>query len=546
MAGAEEIKIKPFEDIAADLKLDVRDMAGGTIVEDFDNDGYLDIITSSWAIGSQMHYFKNNANGSFSDITDQSGLKDITGGLNMVQADYNNDGNTDILVLRGGWKRDYGNEPNSLLRNNGDGTFTDVTTISGLLSFHPTQTATWNDFNNDGWLDLFIGNESEKSPYKQVHPSEFFINNQDGTFTEVAAKAHCRITEYVKGVASGDFDNDGWPDIFISTMNGKRILLKNKGISNNEILFENVTKQAGIDLHRGNTFPTWFWDYNNDGWLDILVCDYTFDRSLAYYAATEKLNVPSANAQKMLLYRNNHDGTFTDVANEMGLTNNAFAMGSNFGDIDNDGYLDMYLGTGNPEFQSLVPNKMFKNIEGNGFVDVTSSARVGSLQKGHGVSFADLDNDGDQDIYIEMGGAFEGDAYQNSFFLNPGQNNNNWLCVKLEGSTSNRSAIGTRLKLTLNENGKSRSVYRDVNSGGSFGASPLRREIGLGAAEKVDKLEIYWRGNSEPEVFYDIKPNQFIKITEGAHQIEHIQLKQINWTLPSRLCIPDNSGHTKD
>lgn len=541
MEGDTAYTVKPFEDVAGNLNIDVKNMAGGSITEDFDNDGYLDIMTSGWGTSEAMHYFKNNADGTFTDLSSKVGLEGITGGLNIMQTDYNNDGYKDIFVLRGAWKREFGNEPNSLLRNNGDGTFTDVTTQSGLLSFHPTQTATWNDFNNDGWLDLFIGNESVISIYEEQHPCELYINNQNGTFREIASEAHCAILNYVKGVTSGDYDNDGWKDIFISTMDGERKLLKNKGVKGTEIVFEDVTKQACLHNEKGRTFPTWFWDYDNDGWLDIFACDYTFDRPLAYYAAAEKLNIEAGNTEKMLLYRNNHDGTFTNVANDIGLNKNVFAMGSNFGDIDNDGFLDMYLGTGNPLYQSLIPNKMFKNIEGRKFADVTTSARVGHLQKGHGVSFADMDNDGDQDIYIEMGGAFPGDAYQNSFFLNPGQNDNNWICVTLEGTKSNRAAIGTKVKITFKENGISRSVYRDVNSGGSFGASPFRREIGLGKARNIDELEIRWHGSGEVQTFYDIKPNQFIKITEGSSEVETVNLKVVSWILPDRLCYPDGT-----
>ncbi len=365
-----------------------------------------------------------------------------------------------------------------------------------------------------------------------------YINNRNGTFTEIAKKANCEILKYVKGVTSGDYDHDGWKDIFISTLSGERRLLKNNGQTRGDISFSDVTTQAGLHREKGNTFPAWFWDYDNDGWLDIFACDYSFKKSLDYYAAAEKLDIPAGSTEKMLLYRNNQNGTFTNVANEVGLNKTAFAMGSNFGDIDNDGFLDIYLGTGNPDYKSLVPNKMFKNLNGKKFADVTASARVGHLQKGHGVSFADMDNDGDQDIYIEMGGAYFGDAYQNSFFLNPGQNNNNWICLKLEGTKSNRDAIGTQVKLTFRENGIVRNIYRDINSGGSFGSSPLRREIGIGQATVVDQIEIRWHGSNTVQVFKNIKPNQFYKIIEGSNRIERVPLKIINWTLPDKLCLP--------
>ncbi|AYB34731.1 CRTAC1 family protein [Chryseolinea soli] len=538
LQGDTTVKVKPFQDIAGELKLDVKNMAGGSIVEDFDNDGYLDIMSSGWGTTEGMHYFKNNGNGSFTDRSDKIGLEGITGGLNIVQADYNNDGFKDVLVLRGAWKMEYGKEPNSLLKNNGDGTFMDVTTQAGLLSFHPTQTATWNDFNNDGWLDLFIGNETPTNTLAEKHPCELFINNQDGTFREVAQEAHCDVVSFVKGVTSGDYDNDGWKDLFISTTSRERKLLKNTGQQGKEIAFIEVTLPAGLANEHGNSFPTWFWDYDNDGWLDIFACDYTFSKSLGYYEAAEKLDLPAGNPEKMLLYHNNHDGTFTNVAPEANLNTNVFAMGANFGDIDNDGFLDMYLGSGNPDYKSLVPNKMFKNLGGQKFADVTASARVGHLQKGHGVSFGDLDNDGDQDIYIDLGGAYVGDAYQNSLFLNPGQNNNNWICLMLEGTKSNRAAIGSRIKITFRENGVSRSVYRDVNTGGSFGSSTLRREIGLGTAEKIDEIEIRWHGSGDVQRFKDVKVNQFLKIKEGSNTAEPVNLKPLMWTLPDKLCLP--------
>ncbi|MBK5271318.1 MAG: VCBS repeat-containing protein, partial [Bacteroidia bacterium] len=447
--------IKPFRDVAANIGLNLKDMAGGSIVDDFNNDNYPDIVLSSWGLKEPMHYCRNNQDGTFTNVSDSSWLGNLTGGLNIMQTDYNNDGFKDIFVLRGAWRMQFGASPNSLLRNNGDGTFTDVTKESGLLSFHPTQTATWADFNNDGWLDVFIGNET--STIGGTHPCELYINNKDGTFTEQATLAGCAVTEFVKGVISGDYDNDGLTDIFISVLSGKRILLKNVTGKNGPVRFADATVQSGLNSNIAGGFGTWFFDYDNDGWLDLLVCGYEFYEPLAYYAAAEAIHAPIGNAGKVFLFRNKHDGTFEDVSVASGLTKIAFAMGCNFGDIDNDGYLDFYLGTGNPPFKSLVPNKLFKNIEGKRFLDVTTSARVGNLQKGHGVSFADLDNDGNEDIYINMGGAYVGDSYENSLYLNPGQNNHHWVNLVLEGTVSNKAAIGAKIKVTFKENNVERS-----------------------------------------------------------------------------------------
>jgi hypothetical protein len=222
--------------------------------------------------------------------TKEAGLTGITGGLNMVQADYNNDGFTDIFVLRGAWLETLGKHPNSLLRNNGNGTFTDVTQEAGILSFHPTQTAVWQDFNKDGWVDLCIGNES--SGKGNIHPCELFLNNQNGTFKEVAKRAGVQVSVngelyYVKGVTAGDYDNDGWPDLYVSALDDRNpnILFKNTGLSRDSIpQFVNVSGAAGLGENI-SSFPTWFWDYDNDGWLDLFVAG--FRRSVFWESITK-------------------------------------------------------------------------------------------------------------------------------------------------------------------------------------------------------------------------------------------------------------------
>jgi tetratricopeptide (TPR) repeat protein len=520
------VGIKPFREISGELGFDDREMSGGAIIEDFDLDGDLDLVTSAWGLAEPMHFWMNNGDGTFKNHSEKSKLNQLTGGLNIMQTDYNNDGYPDIFVLRGGWMGKFGRQPNSLIRNNGDGTFTDVTFDSGLLSYIPTQAATWNDFNNDGWLDVFIGNESSM---QDIYPCELYLNQKDGTFKNVAYAAGIDIIDYAKAVTSGDYDNDGWPDIFISTMNRKSYLFRNRGAENGIMKFEDVTAGAGLGNQISKTFPTWFWDYDNDGWLDIFLCAYEFDKSLGYYEAAEKLNLPMPEESKMKLYRNNRDGTFTNIADKVGLDRVANAMGSNFGDIDNDGYLDFYLGTGNPDMKSIIPNRLFKNARGQSFEDITTAARVGNLQKGHGVAFADLDFDGDQDIFIQVGGSFKGDQNKNSLYMNPGQSENNWVAIKLEGAKSNRLAIGSRIKVTFQENGKERHVYRDINSGGSFGSSPLLAHIGIGTATLIDRIEIQWSGSSLKQEFTNVMPNQGIHVKEAISEYEILTLKQVNF-----------------
>jgi tetratricopeptide (TPR) repeat protein len=535
-------KVNPFTDAAASLNLGVNNKAGGVIADDFNNDGYIDIVTSGMGLDDAMHYFVNNKDGTFADGTGKSGLKGITGGLNIQQTDYNNDGKTDIFVLRGAWlDKGFGNEPSSLLRNNGDGTFTDVTISCGLLYFHSTQTATWADFNNDGWLDVFIGYET-KMP-DDIQKCALYINDHGKGFTNVAEKAHCDVYGFVKGVASADYNNDGKPDIFISCIDGKKFLFKNITEPGKGTNFENVTDKAGFAKDANPTFGTWFFDYNNDGWPDLIACNYNFKNystTLGYFACAEALGKPVQGAGNVFLFKNNKNGTFTNVTDEVGLTKVVFAMGGNFGDIDNDGYPDMYFGTGNPDFRSLIPNKLFKNINGKRFADVTKSARVGNLQKGHGIAFADFRNIGKLDIYTDMGGTYNGDAYPNSLYVNPGQGNNNWISLKLEGTASNKAAIGSHIKLTFIENGVKRSVYRDVNSGGSFGSSPLQQEIGIGQAKLINEIEIKWAGSQKIQHFRNIASNQFLHINEGDSTAHPIHLNQLKFNIKPvpPVCYP--------
>ncbi|MCU0368289.1 MAG: CRTAC1 family protein [Cyclobacteriaceae bacterium] len=526
LGNEESTEIKPFQEISTQMGIAETNMSGGVIIEDFNLDGYLDIVTSAWGLDEPMHYWLNNGDGSFTNAAESSGLSVFTGGLNMMQTDYNNDGYPDIYVLRGGWMGKFGRQPNSLLRNNGDNTFTDVTIESGMLSFMPSQTAAWNDFNKDGWLDVFVGNESNQP---DLFPCEFYLNQKDGTFKNVAYAAGIDLLDFVKAVTSGDYDNDGWPDIFISTMNHRSYLFRNTGSTSGEMKFEDVTERAGFASQRSKTFPTWFWDYDNDGWLDIFLCGYDFDKSLGYYEAAEKLNLPLREESKMKLFHNNGDGTFTNVAEQIGLASVANTMGSNFGDINNDGYLDFYLGTGNPDSKSIVPNRLYLNEGGKSFKDVSASARVGHLQKGHGVSFADLDYDGEQDIYIQVGGSFKGESNQNCFYLNPGQSDNNWISIKLKGVQSNQLAIGSRIKVTFKEDGVERNVYRDINSGGSFGASPLVAHIGIGKATQIDRIEVLWPLNNLKQEFKNISPNQHIQIVEGNDEFEVLNRSKLQF-----------------
>ena len=519
----EEKDFPKFKEIASFMGLAQNGLSGGTSIDDFNNDGFLDIFTTSYGMEDNVELYLNDGKGGFVNSTASAGLKGIVSGLNCIHADYDNDGDKDILVLRGGWLRNAGTHPNSLLKNNGDGTFGDVTRSSKLISYHPTQTASWADFNNDGYLDLFIGNESTLD---DAHACELFKNNGDGTFSEAANEFGLGgITQYVKGVTWGDINNDGWPDLFISVLGGNNLLFKNS-----EGKFQEIGTKAGISNPQ-YSFPCWFWDVNNDGYEDIFVTSYDLDfyENMAGQFAMELEGLP-VSCEKPKLYINNGDETFSESSNQYGVSKVMFGMGANFGDLDNDGFLDFYVGTGAPDFSTVVPNRMFRNIEGKKFEEVTSAGNFGHIQKGHGIAFADLDLDGDQDIYAVMGGAFKGDLFTNILYENP-ISKNNWVVIELEGTINNNAAIGARIELLL-DNGK--RLFRTVTTGGTFGASPLQQEIGLGKSKLIKSVTIHWPNNSK-QIFKDIPKNQKIKIVEGNDTLINVEYNSIPFEL--------NPGH---
>ena len=462
-AFASEEEFPRFANIAPQLKVNTFNLFGSVVVDDFGNDGYLDIITSSWDPSEQIRFFHNDQNGAFSDRTMSAGLRGLGGAENLIQADYNNDGSMDLFALRGAWLGPFGKQPNSLLRNNGDGTFTDRAKEAGVENMR-----------------------------------------------------------YAKGVGWGDYDGDRFPDLYISNMEGPNRLYRNNG----DGTFTDVAPKLGVE-GPSNSFFIWFWDFDNDGVLDLYVPSYKGHPSAMAGVAASYLGQPFEE-EPPRLYRGEGNSRFRDVAEQCNLKLLTISMGVNFGDLDNDGYLDFYLGTGFPAFEALMPNVMYRNVGGKKFHNVTWAGGFGQLQKGHGVAFADLDNDGDQDIFAQTGGAFLGDKFYDALYENPGFGHH-WITVQLVGVRSNRCALGARIRVDVTENGKDRTIYKHVNSGGSFGANPMRQTIGLGRASAIRRLEIFWPTTNSIQSFYDVGMNQFVKITESDDQLTSLQLKQLKF-----------------
>ena len=512
-----------FVDVAHEAGLDTVQLSGGVIVEDFANRGLFDLVTSGYDVCGHLLYFHNNGDGTFSDRSEATGLAKVAAGANVIQADYNNDGCMDILVLRGGWQVPM---PLSLLRNNCDGTFTDVTRESGLAGhLFATQTAAWADIDNDGWLDLFVADEQG--------PSQLYHNRGDGTFENISLGAGVDRTQFSKGVVTGDYDNDGYPDFFVSNIRGENFLYHN----NQDWTFTEVAAQAGVQ-QSWQSFGTWFFDYDNDGWPDLFVAsDYaSVEETMRTYLGL------GHNVGPLKLYKNMRNGTFKDVTTEVGLDKVFMPMGANYGDVDNDGFLDFYLGTGNPSFGTLTPNVLMRNKEGKSFGDITTSSGTGDLHKTHGIAFADLENNGNEDIVAQMGGAVPSDAHALRVFRNPGHDNG-WIAVKLVGVKTNRAAIGARVTVTTQgRDGTAHSFYRTVDSRGSWGASPLEQHVGLGRAATVTKLEIWWPTSNTRQEFKNLAMNQYIEIKEFAR--DYTKLNRQTYRLGAQP-IPVSAARTE-
>ena len=335
-----------------------------------------------------------------------------------------------------------------------------------------------------------------------------YHNRGDGTFVDVAATAGVLNERCAKGVAWGDYDQDGRQDLFVSNMNGVSRLYHNEGNGT----FRDVAAERGID---GSpfSFSCLFWDYDNDGRLDLFLND--FKATLSETVAS-MLGLPVTNVGHPRLYRNLGAQGFRDVSVDVGLGRPIPAMSVNCGDLDNDGYLDLHFGTGWMSFSGLVPDLTFRNAGGARFEDVTGPTGTGHLQKGHGISFADWDCDGDLDFFVVLGGGYPGDRGYNALFQNPGHGRH-WLKLKLIGTRTNRSAIGARIRVDLAvPGGGSRSIYRTIGNNGSFGGNSLVETIGLRDNKAVARLSVTWPTSGTTQNFENIAADQALEITEGA------------------------------
>ena len=533
-----------FIDIAARAGLTARTEDGGEktkkyIVEttgsgaaffDYDNDGWPDIFLvngttlEGFAKGKEptSHLYHNNRDGTFTDVTQKARVALTGWGQGVCAGDYDNDGWVDLFITFWGH--------NVLLHNNGDGTFTDVTKKAGL--WHDD--VRWGtgcafvDYDRDGQLDLFVSQYVDFDPAKTPVPgqssfcrwkgipvmcgprglkgtrNELYHNNGNGTFTDVSEKSGvARAGPYYCFTAlTGDFDNDGWPDIYVACDSTPSLLFHN----NHNGTFSEIGVRAGVAYNEDGQeqagMGTDAADYDGDGWLDIIKTNFS--------------------DQTVSLYRNNHDGTFTDVTYKAGLGSNTqfLGWGTLFVDIDNDGWPDLFMANGHvyPELDRHTTGSSFRerkllywNRHDGKFKDVSLSAGPGITRpfNSHGVAAADFDNDGMVELLVNNS------HDPPSLLKNYGQHGN-WVLVKLIGTKSNRDAIGAQVKVQTGGH----QQLQEVRSGGSYiSQSDFRLHFGLGSATKIDQLEICWP-TGLVEKLTDLPANQILLVREGAGMVK--------------------------
>ncbi|MGD0860928.1 MAG: CRTAC1 family protein [Terracidiphilus sp.] len=504
-------------------------MGGGCAFVDYDNDGWMDIFILGGrklegpVPGASNRLYRNNRDGTFTDVTEKAGLLDDGWAVGVCVGDYNNDGFEDLFVTYFGQNRLY--------RNNGNGTFTDVTAQAGLSS--PTTRfgsgCTFIDYNRDGWLDLFVSNYADVDLAKMPKPSLerpncnfegvpvncgpsglplpshlLYRNNGNGTFTDVSKESGVGALRGSYGLtaASFDVDEDGWPDIFVACDTTPSLLLMNNhdGTFRDEALLRGVAlsddgkEMAGMGVGIG--------DYACEGRLDIL--------------RTHYMNQPSG------LYHNLGKGEFEDVTAQAGLIHERrfVSWGAGLVDLDNDGYPDIFLVTGQvyPELEPILPKYprrgpriLFRN-RGNGtFLQIPEDSQpaLAARHVSRGCAFGDFDNDGDLDIVI---------MNQNeppSLLRNDAPPANHWIKVRLQGTKSNRSAIGARVVVRC---GGKAQVQEVMSQSSYVSANDPRLHFGLGAAEMVD-IEVRWPLGLT-EVHKEVAANQLITLREGSGQLK--------------------------
>jgi hypothetical protein len=442
---------------------------------DFDNDGNLDVIVSNWANHTNLFY-RNNGDGTFTRITGRDPVLDSGFHFGLAWGDFDNDGYLDLLALDGVGDTTPGK--GVVYRNSGDGTFTSITGGAPFAKDYFAMGA-WADYDNDGWLDFFTTAIPGTS---QLLHNNLFRNNGDGTFTSILQGRIVTDVGSGAGCVWGDYDNDGFPDLFVANEidGGLSFLYHN----NHDGTFDRVTNSAWATDHGTSSCAAWG-DYNNDGYLDLFVAGFTGPNRL---------------------YRNNGDGTCTRITSGPVLSNPSGAAihGASWGDYDNDGYLDLFLAN---EFGN---NALFHNNGDGTFSQIQTANLITEGGNKGACAWVDYDNDGFLDLFVTRGGD---QGLQSNLLYHNNGNSNQWLKVKCEGTVSNRSAIGAKVRVLATIRGKAVWQLREITGGGGWNSVPLLAHFGLGDATNIDVMRIEWPSGAV-QMMTNIAAKQSLTIVE--------------------------------
>ena len=365
--------------------------------------------------------------------------------------------------------------------------FTLVSSGDAVNDAATTYPCVMTDFNNDSLPDLFTGDFSAPDRFYLNVSHNFVFQNLSGASQNTGASIAC---------TAGDYDNDGYTDLFVSTRTVNNRLYKNGPTGLTQVNIPPIT-----NFSSGNSYGASWVDYDNDGNLDLFLC------------------IDGGNQR---MYHNNGGGTFSLLTTASFYNDNSSYISCSWSDYDNDGDPDLFLANNSGH------NALYRNDGAGVFTKITNTPVTADSAVFDGGSWADIDNDGDQDIFCKMGGAYIGDKANNLLFENPNEDLNNWVTISVSGKTI-KCGIGSRIKVNvITKAGDKRSIYVNVNSGGTFGASSLQQEIGLGQAKEIESVEVFWQHPGFPSTKYTgIALNSFVKLTEGSDKPEVQNRKKI-------------------
>ncbi|MEE3234433.1 MAG: FG-GAP-like repeat-containing protein [Candidatus Latescibacterota bacterium] len=482
-----------FVDIAHRMGVDKIDRGRGAAWGDLDGNGSLDLFTVGIHTPHGLYLRESQY---FVEAKERSSLDHIVGGWAAAIADYDNDGDLDVYVTRDAWE---GRQKNSLYSNNGYANFTDFADKLGVLDEDDSFTAAWGDVNSDGWLDLYVANGVTGN----AAPNKLFLSQDGNHFNQRAGDWLVDDRGTSLGVALGDYDQDGDLDLYVSNVSGPNRLYRNEGQS-----FTDITSVAGVENPLNGSYIPLFFDSDSDGDLDLFVS------AMSYYEDVVESIRSSGDTFRnpAHLYRNDGNDVFVERAVDAGIARSFGAMGAGAGDLDNDGVADLYLANGGPLMARFEPNALFLRRE-NSYAEVGQQAGVANLGKGHGVAFADIDEDGALDIYLGSGGHYPGDVWANSLYLNQGSSFNG-ISIKLNGSNKNKFGVGSSVVL---HSGTNHRLQR-LDAGSGFGSTnSYSLHYGLGSHNQIDSVYISWP-DGQSEMHYPKNEKHNLIFDHSSHE----------------------------